>query len=396
MAKSKKKKSNVKKSQTGSPKVQNSVNQNSKTETQKMNKPKKKKGLKIALIILGILAVLIIAALLIVPRLIVKSVYKENFGFRCTTTGVYCRDISEFEGLQRERHTFTSNEGQELVGYVYTKGNENEKGLVVLAHGFGGGGHVSYMDVADYFTSNGYKVFAYDVTGNDESGGDAVNGLPQGIIDLDYALDYVDTQEELTDLPLLLWGHSWGGYSVCTVAELHPEVKGVVSMAGFNSSLDMIEFVGRDMAGDSIDYIMPLFEELESKKFGEYAKMNVLESLEKSDAKVLMYHSADDDMIPIEMSFDKFYEKFADNDRFTFERFEDGGHNHIFNSVDSVRYRNMINKEFNEHIQSVGEANFTIEMRDEFIEEKIDKMKYFELDNEIMTQTLEFYDNCIE
>lgn len=361
-----------------------------------MAKGKMKKGLKITLIILGILLVLIIAALLIAPKMIVKTIYKQNFGTRFTSSEPHCRDIAEFDGLEREKHVFTSNEGQKITGYVYTKGDTEPKGLIVLAHGFGGGGHCSYMDVADYFASNGYNVFAYDATGNDESEGESVKGLPQGVIDLDYALNYIKADEELSDLPLMLWGHSWGGYSACSVSKLHPEIEGIISVAGFNSSLDMIENVGRDMAGDAIDYAMPLFEDLEKDKFGDFATMNVLESLERSTADVLIYHSADDDLIPIELSYDKYYEKFADNERFTFVRFEDRGHNYIFNSAESLEYREKVNADYKKYVESIGEENVTPEIRLDFIKKNVDKMKFFELDSETMEQMLEFYDNCIE
>lgn len=361
-----------------------------------MAKGKMKKGLKITLIILGILLVLIIAALLIAPKMIVKTIYKQNFGTRFTSSEPHCRDIAEFDGLEREKYVFTSNEGQKITGYVYKKGDTEPKGLIVLAHGFGGGGHCSYMDVADYFASNGYNVFAYDATGNDESEGESVKGLPQGVIDLDYALNYIKADEELSDLPLMLWGHSWGGYSVCSVSKLHPEIEGIISVAGFNSSLDMIENVGRDMAGDAIDYAMPIFEDLEKDKFGDFATMNVLESLERSTADVLIYHSADDDTIPIELSYDKYYEKFADNERFTFVRFEDRGHNYIFNSAESLEYREKVNADYKKYVESIGEENVTPEIRLDFIKKNVDRMKFFELDSETMEQMLEFYDNCIE
>lgn len=361
-----------------------------------MVKGKMKKGLKITLIILGILLVLIIAALLIAPKMIVKTIYKQNFGTRFTSSEPHCRDIEEFDGLEREKYVFTSNEGQKITGYVYKKGDTEPKGLIVLAHGFGGGGHCSYMNVADYFASNGYNVFAYDATGNDESEGESVKGLPQGVIDLDYALNYIKADEELSDLPLMLWGHSWGGYSACSVSKLHPEIEGIISVAGFNSSLDMIENVGRDMAGDAIDYAMPLFEDLEKDKFGDFATMNVLESLERSTADVLIYHSADDDLIPIELSYDKYYEKFADNERFTFVRFEDRGHNYIFNSAESLEYREKVNADYKKYVESIGEENVTPEIRLDFIKKNVDRMKFFELDSETMEQMLEFYDNCIQ
>ena len=361
-----------------------------------MARGKMKKGLKITLIILGILLALIIADLLIAPKMIVKTIYKQNFGTRFTSFEPYCRDIAEFDGLEREKHVFTSNEGQKITGYVYKKGDTEPKGLIVLAHGFGGGGHCSYMDVADYFASNGYNVFAYDATGNDESEGESVKGLPQGVIDLDYALNYIKADEELSDFPLMLWGHSWGGYSVCSVSKLHPEIEGIISVAGFNSSLDMIENVGRDMAGDAIDYAMPIFEDLEKDKFGDFATMNVLESLERSTADVLIYHSADDDVIPIELSYDKYYEKFADNERFTFVRFEDRGHNYIFNSAESLEYREKVNADYKKYVESIGEENVTPEIRLDFIKKNVDKMKFFKLDSETMAQMLEFYDNCIK
>mgnify|MGYP003557167065 CR=1 FL=1 len=83
-----------------------------------MAKGKMKKGLKITLIILGILLALIIAALLIAPKMIVKTIYKQNFGTRFTSSEPHCRDIAEFDGLEREKHVFTSNEGQKITGYV--------------------------------------------------------------------------------------------------------------------------------------------------------------------------------------------------------------------------------------------------------------------------------------
>ncbi len=49
-----------------------------------------------------------------------------------------------------------------------------------------------FMAAANYFTSHGYLVFAYDATGNDDSEGESVIGMEQGIIDLSYAISYVE------------------------------------------------------------------------------------------------------------------------------------------------------------------------------------------------------------
>ena len=96
-------------------------------------------------------------------------------------------------------YTFPSDHGQMLAGYLYSAGEE-QKGIVVLAHGFGGGGHNSYMDVADCFAKEGWYVFAYDATGTDKSEGEGVGGVPQGVADLDHAISFVEGEDELSDL----------------------------------------------------------------------------------------------------------------------------------------------------------------------------------------------------
>lgn len=354
---------------------------------------KLKKIAKIILIILGVILILIIIAALILPKPLAMSVYNDNFGVRFTTYEPLAWELEDFEGLMRDKHTFESDKGQMLTGYKYYRNNIEAKGLVVIAHGFGGGGHRSYMNIADYFASNGYVVFAYDATGNDESEGEAVGGLPQGIIDLDYALRFIKSSPEFAGLPIVLWGHSWGGYSVGSVMKLHPDVKAAVIVAGFNKSLDMLEIEGRNIAGDAIDFVLPYFEEYEKETFGEYASMSILESLVETEASVMIIHSADDDMIPIEMSYDRYYEKYADNESFTFIRFEDRGHNYVFCSEARRKYIEEYNIVAEAYSESVGEM--TEEMRAAYYKENFDKHKGYELDSELMSQMLELYNSSI-
>lgn len=357
---------------------------------------KLKKPIKIILIVFAVLIVLLIAAALILPKPLAMSVYNQFFGIRYTTYEPLAWSIEDFDGLMRDKYTFESDKGQMLTGYKYYRDNSETKGLVVLAHGFGGGGHRSYMHIADYFASNDYAVFAYDATGNDESEGEAVGGLPQGVIDLDYALRFVKSNDDFAGLPIVLWGHSWGGYSVCSVSKLHPDVKGIISVAGFNESLDMLESEGRKIAGDAVDFVLPYFEEYEKETFGEYASMSALESLAETEADVMMLHSTDDDMIPIEASFDRYYEKFSADERFTFIRFEDRGHNYIFCSPKALEYRVEYNAAGDEWLESIGGSeNLTEEMRADYYKENFDKHKGYELDSELMAQMLELYNNSL-
>ncbi len=125
-------------------------------------------------------------------------------------------DISVSAGLRyedlKERYprrlvSFKSGPNR-LQGYVY--GVNQAKGLVVVVHGLGGGAD-SYLSQITYFVDQGWRVFAYDATGSFDSEGNSTKGFPQVLIDLDAALMYIESQEDFASLPVLLFGHSWGG-----------------------------------------------------------------------------------------------------------------------------------------------------------------------------------------
>ena len=87
-------------------------------------------------------------------------IYESIFSFRFETEEWLRYSVEDFDGLLCERSDFYSTDGTRLAGYKYSKDAENVKGVVVVAHGLGGGGHNFYMPFIDVFASNGYKVFA--------------------------------------------------------------------------------------------------------------------------------------------------------------------------------------------------------------------------------------------
>ena len=121
-----------------------------------MKNTKKKKIISIVSVVL---AVLLIGGSVGLYCLAV-SIYDGSFNYRCTTDEKISFDISEFPTLTRERHTFTSDKGQTLVGYLYEQNDAEmqEKGVIVFAHGLGAGGQTGYMDIFNYLTEQGYYV----------------------------------------------------------------------------------------------------------------------------------------------------------------------------------------------------------------------------------------------
>lgn len=362
---------------------------------------KSKKALKIVIIVLIILAVLITAGLYALSVMI----YNQFFGVRYETYEPMAFHVSDFEGLKCEEHFFNSDKGHKLAGYLYTSNNDtyNDK-IVVIAHGLGGGGHNSYMDVCNYFAANGFTVFAYDVTGNDNSEGESCYGLPQGVIDLDYAIDYIKSLDGHENADILLLGHSWGGYSVTNVLTYHPDVKAVVSFAGFDKSTDLIYSQGKDMAGDAVNMVLPFMNIYESITFGEYASNNASKAFEATQTKVMVLHSSDDTTVPMEYGYDIWYERYKDNPRFTFVPFTDRGHSSIMQSDKA--------KEYQAEFQAKGEAwretlDYDSEAEEnkeryeadvaDFYAENFDKSEYgYMLDYEIFDSIIKFYIEACE
>ena len=327
-------------------------------------KNKKAKWIKVLLIILGTVIFLLAAGV----GILAVHIYNENFNQRFESYEPLTLRLEDFDGLERAIYQFPSNKGQMLQGYLYSTGDD-QKGIVIISHGFGGGGHNSYMDVADYFARNGFLVFAYDATGCDESEGKGVGGLPQGVIDLDHAITFVEKSGNFPNLPIMLFGHSWGGYSVTNVLAWHPEVHAVISCSGFNSSADMFEAEGRKEAGDGIAIFMPFVKLYEKIRYGKYASNTAMDGFAASDSAVLILHSADDNMVPISIGYDIYNEKYGNDPRFSFIRLENSGHNYVF---DDMTYINEFNKGFDSWRETLDYDYKASENLERFAAEKAD------------------------
>lgn len=110
-------------------------------------------------------------------------------------------------------------------------------------------------------------------------------------------------------LPIVLFGHSWGGYSVCSVLTYHPEVKAVIACSGFNASPDLFEAEGKKQVGNGIYLMLPFVKLHERIQYGGYASNTALDGFSKSNAAVMIVHSFDDEVVPAEYGYEIYYEK---------------------------------------------------------------------------------------
>ncbi|MBO5249015.1 MAG: alpha/beta fold hydrolase [Clostridia bacterium] len=347
---------------------------------------------KVALILI---AAGFLSLVLVIMPVATVVVYESVFSRRIEPASWLEFDVADFEGLSVEPCTFESNDGQRLAGYHYEKGDSSVNGVVILVHGFGCGGQNSFMPLADFFTSNGYLVFSYDATANGNSEGNSVNGLPQGVADLDYALRYVKSEKRYANLPILLLGHSWGAYSAGAVLNLHCDVSAAVLVSGPNSSLDMMLSESKRIAGPLVYPGVPYLMLYERLKFGKYSEYSVLDGFASSDAEILVVHSMDDAAVPPEIGYNKFYERYQDDSRFEFVSYSNRGHDRIFYSLSAEQYRDRLNSDYLQYVEE-NALTHDAETKEAFFDQYPDVSLCFELDPALMEQILETYNDCCE
>lgn len=360
---------------------------------------KKKRKRKKIMIIMGVIVILLVTVL---PFGTAIYAYESSFE-RSETYEPFRLSTEDFNGLMYENCEFTSHQKLKLAGYKlyntqygesFSDAAKKAKAIVIIAHGMGGGGFNSYMNAADWFASHGYVVFGYDATGNDSSEGDSVRGLPQGISDLSSAIEYVEETPETANIPIVLWGHSWGAYSVSNVLNEHPEVKAVAAISGWNTSADLLYEQGKNMAGEmGMQALLPYMKLYEKMKFGKYSSYKAVDGFKNTDAGIMIVHSTDDDMIPIKYGYDLYYSKFANDPRFVFVKYEKKGHSYCYHSDKALEYITAFNKQFDKDFGITDKKNQKVDTDEkaEYIKAHLDKKQMNEVDEELFQQIDNLY-----
>lgn len=222
-----------------------------------------------------------------------------------TLAAAWPGDIIELEyfsldagDFPRRPITFSSGANR-LQGYVY--GTGTQKGLVVISHGIGAGAR-AYLPDTLYFVEQGWQVLAFDNTGHYASEGDSARGIVQSALDLDAALDYVQTDTTLQTLPVVLYGHSWGGYAVAAVLANHPEVRAAVSLAGFATPAIALYDFAENRTGIFGVLAYPLFWGYHCLLFGQNANRSAISSINATAAPVMVVHGTEDNTLRYDVS----------------------------------------------------------------------------------------------
>ncbi|SHM45794.1 alpha/beta fold hydrolase [Ruminococcus flavefaciens] len=245
---------------------------------------------------IAVIFVVFLIVTFIIAYVITSKEMSKNFGRgeypekRLTATWMYDHYEKDYP---REEVSFRSGENT-LNGFIY--GMDNDRGLIVFAHGIGSG-HEVYLSLLTSLLDCGWRVFTYDCTGSGYSEGEGTKGLAQSVIDLDNALTYAESDARLNILDTYVLGHSWGGYAAAAVLNFDHDVKACVSMSGYNTPFaELSESCGRMFGGWSklLDPVVWLYNKIE---FGSNSSISAVDGINKAGIPVLIIHGTKDEVI---------------------------------------------------------------------------------------------------
>lgn len=192
--------------------------------------------------------------------------------------------------------SFTMN-GKTLRGHVY--GAQNKEGLIVFRHGIFSH-HQEYLAIITAMVDRGWKVFAYDAIGCGESDGDSVIGFAQAPLDVRAAVRFALDEGMAQDMPVVLFGHSWGGYGVAGALDF-PDVREAVSacvaMSGFDTPIKIIMESATNRMGAVALTQQPVLELIGHMDFGNDADRSASRAISECGLPVLVIHGTGDEVI---------------------------------------------------------------------------------------------------
>jgi alpha-beta hydrolase superfamily lysophospholipase len=130
--------------------------------------------------------------------------------------------------MKNEQYSWKSFDGLPMFAQTWEPGGK-PRAVVALVHGVGD--HSGrFPRLVEAFTAAGYAISAFDLRGHGKSGGPRVHAPNYESLLRDIDRHLQNTHERFAGLPVVLYGHSFGGAQVlCYVLKRNPRLSSVVA-----------------------------------------------------------------------------------------------------------------------------------------------------------------------
>jgi len=307
------------------------------------------------------------------------------------TTYITWKEIDHVKYPREEVHFISG--GNKLQAFIY--GGSNNNGLIVISNGIGSTSD-DYLPMIMYFVDKGWRVFCFNNTGVGGSEGESIRGLTQSVIDLDTALAFVKNSGRFNGLPVMLVGHSLGGFAVCAVLNLNQKPNAIVSFAGFNSSKEISEEQGVAVADNAFYLFTPQIWAIEKQLFGDKVKLAAVDGINRAGIPVMIVHSSDDKIISAKKSSIYAHRSQINNPKAEIVFFDGenaSGHDRVYGSKETTEYMKSATENWVAYIAEHGYvSNATLAQWAK--EYNFDKIKANELNMELMERVNDLFNGA--
>lgn len=296
--------------------------------------------------------------------------------------------LEDYPDLEAKFVKFKSGKNNLDAFFLTHKDIKEYKAVIIMAHGIGCS-RANYMARYEYFAKKGFIVFAYDCTGTCKSEGKNIKGLPQSQVDLENAIKYVSSLQELKDYKLLVYGHSWGGYAAATVlnTKTADKLTAVATFSGFNDIWNIIYFQVSKYATKVILLAKPWMYLYFMVLYGKKALYKGIKGINRYKGDVLVMHSKDDKTVRFADSV-AIHKDECTNPNAEFVIFEDRGHT-LARPVETEKHLKQINKS---HVSQIKRGKTNIfEHNVNVWYEFADRREVNKVDEAFMDKVLDFY-----
>ena len=278
-----------------------------------------------------------------------------------------------------------------LQGYLYEV--NNPKGLVVTAHGINSYADSDHTQYQNYFVENNWNVLSFDMTGCGRSEGKGMNGLFESRYCVESVLSYVKNDEELNDLPICLFGYSWGAYGVASASKNLEKVCAIAAISGFNAPNEMMfEYVANYkskalyIGRPGLDFSLGLFN-------GNKVFYKATDEIKKhQDINYMVVQGSNDDVVYYNASiYSKYKTKTPDNVQL--EYIEGAKHIGIWRTDEANSYYNEVKAQYDQ-LEKEYKGNIPSNVLDEFVS-GVDKDRSSEMNLSLINKINDMFSTSV-
>lgn len=259
----------------------------------------KKKILLIALIVvvIGVLGVLIY-----IPKSMLDSFTGRHMDVEVYSPTDYGIAATELE--------LKTDDDLKLASWITDV--EKPKGVVILLSGIEKPSVTAFFHYAKMLKDNGYASLLIEMRAHGKSEGEGVALGMLEWMDVKAGVDYLKSNDEFSNLPIIVWGTSMGGATAINSIGRIPEIDGIIAFSAYSSFADVFadSMVGMEAPKLLAEIEKPFVNLNLGLIFGfRQVSVSPINEIKKLNGRpALLMHSKGDTQVPF-ASFERLTEK---------------------------------------------------------------------------------------